>query len=269
MALPDDLVDHILKKGPSQGTLLLVLTQLKKDGLINKAIQECIRALDIYPDDIRLRRLLAEAYFEAGLMGQAEAELGRLTSELKDLSSVYKLQARILARQKRPVEAEVALRTYLAANQDDQEALDLLDSIATRIGVEKGVEAGALSHEVEADPAMAQAWELPEEGQIEEEEETPFPEEEEDAIVDLASPTIAELYFSQGQVLEAISTYEKILLKDPEDKFALSRLAELNEFVDKASTPSQEDISRQNTLKTIAILEDWLVRIRVTNTARA
>jgi hypothetical protein len=43
----------------------------------------------------------------------------------------------------------------------------------------------------------------------------------------------------------------------------------LNEFVDKASTPSQEDISRQNTLKTIAILEDWLVRIRVTNTARA
>ncbi len=115
---------------------------------------------------------------------------------------------------------------------------------------------------------MAQSWELPEEGQIEEEEETPFPEEEEDAIVDLASPTIAELYFSQGQVMEAISTYEKILLKDPEDKFALSRLAELNEFVDKASTPSQEDISRQNTLKTIAILEDWLVRIRVTNTAR-
>lgn len=260
MALPDDFVDHILKKNPSQGTLLLVLTQLKKDGLINKAIQECIRALDIYPDDFRLRRLLAEAYFEAGLIGQAEAELGRLTSQLKDLSSVYNLQARILARQKRLEEAEVSLRTYLAANQDDQEALDLLDSIATRIGVEKGVEAGVLSHEVEAEPEMAQAGELLEEGLI----------EEEDAIVDLASPTIAELYFSQGQVLEAIRTYEKILLKDPEDKLALRRLAELNEVVeDKAATPSQEHIARQNTLKTIAILEDWLARIRVTNTARA
>jgi tetratricopeptide (TPR) repeat protein len=268
MARPDDLIDHILKKGPSQGTLLLVLTQLKEAGLINKVIQECIRALDFYSDDIRLRRLLAEAYFEAGLIGQAEAELGRLTSELKDLSSVYKLQARILARQKRLEEAEVSLRTYLAANHDDQEALELLDSIAARIGVEKGVEAGELSPKVEAEPEMAQAWEPVEEGLIEEEEETPFPEEEEDAIVDLASPTIAELYFSQGQVLEAISTYEKILLKDPEDKLALSRLAELNEVVAKAATPSQEHIARQNTLKTIAIMEDWLARIRVTNTAR-
>lgn len=268
MVNPDNLVDQILNRSPSPGTVLLVLSQMKKDGRINEVIRECIGALDIYPDDIRLRKLLAESFFEAGLLGQAEAELDRLTSDLKELSTAYKFQASILVRQKRFKEAAVPLKIYLAANPDDQEALGHLDRI-TRLEAEKVAEVGLASEAAEPGEPVPLEEEFSEKGQWEEEDVVELEEADDQAIVDLASPTIAELYFDQGQVMEAISTYEKILLKNPQDELALRRIEELTGLVNAAARTSKEDVIREKTLKTIAILAEWLVRIReATNSGR-
>ena len=124
-----DLLDQILTHGPSQGTIFLVLTAMKEEGRTGQVIQGCLKALDIHPDDIRLRKLLAESYQEAGFIGQAEAELTRVTSEIDDLASAYKLKARIYARQKRLEESFESLKRYLALNPNDQEGLDLLEKI--------------------------------------------------------------------------------------------------------------------------------------------
>jgi tetratricopeptide (TPR) repeat protein len=319
----NDIFGRILGSGPSQNTVFLVLRKIKEEGRLGEVITECLKALDFYPNDIRLRTLLAESYLEMGFIGQAERELDRITSDIKNLISAYKLQADIYTRQKRHEEASEALKRYLAHDPDDQEALDLLAKIkpieeeslpqATDIPEEAGpaleeefeeevkeeiiAESPEVPEEVvlaaeekiEEEPASLKPPEevaLVEEEKIEEEprpeipeevvtaggeeiegvpeEVPPVAEEEGEPFTDLATPTLAEIYFNQGLVDEAISTYERVILDNPEDKASIERLEELKEQI--AEKPeikvAPEDALRARTEKVITVLEGWLERIQ-------
>ena len=92
----------------------------------------------------------------------------------------------------------------------------------------------------EARPEMEQATEA-----LEAELKLEPPEEEPpQTVIDLATPTLAELYYSQGQILEAIATYEKVLLNKPDDKASEQRLAQLRASIPQESEPipSEEDV---------------------------
>jgi predicted Zn-dependent protease len=117
---------EILATGPSPGTLLLVLTRMKKGGEVKEVIRECRRALSIYPNDIRIRRLLAEAYLEQGELSQAGLELEKVTARIDELISCYSLQAEIFHKQGRDREAVQALKLYLAHRPDDDGRIALL-----------------------------------------------------------------------------------------------------------------------------------------------
>ena len=125
----DDLFDEILAKGPSPETVFLILSQMKKLGSLHRVIQECRKALESYPEEIRIRRLLADCYIESGRIPQAEAELNGVVSLINCSISSYRLLADILIRQKREKEAVEFLKIYLAHRPDDQEAVDLLETI--------------------------------------------------------------------------------------------------------------------------------------------
>ncbi len=319
----NDIFGRILESGPSQNTVFLVLKKIKEEGRFGEVVSECLKALAFYPDDIRLRTLLAESYLEMGFIGQAERELDGITSDIKNLISAYKLQADIYTRQKRHEEASEALKRYLAHNPDDQEAIDLLAKIkpveeeplpeAPRIPEEKGPALEeefeeevkeeiiteppevteevvlAAEEEIEEKPVPLEPPEkvvLIEEEKIEEaplpeipeevvtaggeeidgvpEEITPVAEEEDEPFTELATPTLAEIYYNQGLVLEAISTYERVILDNPEDKASTDRLEELKEQI--AEKPeikvTHEDALRARTEKMITVLEGWLERIQ-------
>jgi hypothetical protein len=110
--------------------------------------------------------------------------------------------------------------------------------------------------EAEPEPEREPLTESPDAG--------PLTEVQEESIVDLATPTLAELYFSQGQIKEAIKTYEKVLLNNPGDRASEQRFAELNASIaqEVKPLPSEEEVARVKTEKTIAVLEDWLTRIQ-------
>jgi len=323
MEISNDIFGRILRSGPSQNTVFLVLRKIKEEGRFGEVITECIKALDFYPNDIRLRTLLAETYLEMGFIGQAERELDRITLDIKDLVSAYKLQADIYTRQKRHEEASEALKRYLAHNPDDQEALDLLAKITPveekPLPEPPGIpeEAGpALEEELEEEvkeeiitepPEVPEEVILAEEEKIEEEqvppeppeevalveeekiEEEPFPEIPEEVVIaggeviedvieevtpvaeaeggpltDLATPTLAEIYYNQGLIHEAISTYERVILDNPEDKSSIERLEELKgRIVEKPEIKvTAEDVLRARTEKMITVLEGWLERIQ-------
>jgi hypothetical protein len=59
MTSQDALYDQILRRGASSETLRILLSELKKEGNPGKVIQECIKAIQIYPQDPFLRELLA------------------------------------------------------------------------------------------------------------------------------------------------------------------------------------------------------------------
>jgi tetratricopeptide (TPR) repeat protein len=253
MGKSNDLFGQILSRGPSQSTLFWLLKEMKKEGRSSEVIRECIKALSVYPDDIRLRTLLAESYLEVGFIGQAEAELDRVSSDIAELVSAYKLQAEIYVRQQRAEDAIDALKRYLAHNPSDQETHDLLDSI-------KKVE-GAMNAAVAEEPEHAHRQPL---GEI------PLPAEgKREEMPDLATPTLAEIHFNQGQIHEAIRTYEKVLSANPDDDVSQERLSELKALI---AEETKTEIAGEDTARTrkeimITVLEGWLERIKGTSHA--
>lgn len=241
METSDDLWSQILAGGASPGTLFFVLSKLKKEGRLKKVIQECLKALDFYPYDIHIRRLLAEAYFEEGLISRAETELEKATTLIADLITAYKLQAEIYKREGRREEAFEAIKLYLAHRPGDQEALRLIET---------------LKH-AEETPIAEPRPDI-------EEVTAPVEEVIDEDLPEIATPTLAEIYFNQGQIEEAIDTYEKVLEQNPQNKRSRQRLEELKARM-KADTDTGDKKSGrvwQKNKKMIAILEAWLANIQ-------
>ena len=69
----DTLFNEILANRPSPETVFLILSRMKEEGLLNRVIQECLKVLDAYPNDIYIRRLLAESYFESDQITEASS----------------------------------------------------------------------------------------------------------------------------------------------------------------------------------------------------
>lgn len=234
----DNILDEILNHGPSADSIFIVLTRMKKEGRSSEVVQQCIKFLRVYPDDIRLRIILAESYLETGFIGLAGVELEKVGSMIEDLIPSYRLLAGIYAKQRRMTEAVDTLKIYLAHRPDATEARELLNEIKPADEVQLEVGKPTEDAVVAAD--------------------------EKDAVADLATPTIAELYYTQGKLSAAISTYEKVLNDKPDDIESLKRLNELRGLA--AEKPNEggkeEDDLHVRTEKLIRILEEWLPKIK-------
>jgi len=323
MEKSNDLLGEILNNGPSQGTFFLVLKKMKEEGRASEVIRECQKALSIYPDDLRLRTLLAESYLDLGFIGLAETELATVTSRLGDLVSAYKLQAEIYTKQQRTEEAVWALNQYLVHRPDDHNALDLLDKIKPPMEGEKPKETQAVedfAHTEEArieeqtitgtpeiiedvvrapeediesehvlespelfedvvysqeedilesvvipeDITRALEEDMDEEVVVAELPEERLNQEEKDEFAELATTELAEIYYNQGLINEAINTYELALLTNPDDKTSMERLAELKAL--NGDKPEQQtaadDILRERKKRMITVLEEWMDRMQ-------
>ena len=282
----DRLLGEILDRGPSSETLGLVLAELKRLGHTRKVIQECIRALQHHPEDLPLRLILAEAYFEEGLLSQAEAELETATSQMDRYASAYRLQSEIYRSQKRNDEALRALKIYLALRPQDETALEILRDMETAQPT-PAVEVAPIQEEI-TEPLPVRTEEAPVPRAIEPQEveaEKPEFRFEEEVLSEIATPTLAEVYVNQGQIQEAISIYERVIAYNPEDETSLMRIQELRTMLEagprlrdleppppetEALAPEPEPLPTaeavpkptQRKQRTIALLESWLANIR-------
>jgi predicted Zn-dependent protease len=246
MAKPHDLLDEILRDGASPRTLYLIFSRMKETGHLKRVIQECLKALRVYPHDLHLRRVLAEAYAEDGRWSQAEAEIEGVVKQLAELSSLFMLQAQVYKEQGRGAEADEALKRGLALRPGDLPALHT-----------------SMETETSLDDSGPES--TPETG-----EATPSPprEEPEEALTKVGpgfvTPTLAEIYFNQGQVQEAVNTYEKVLEQEPQNPQASRRLQELKTLLDTGQVVEEraEDAAHQKKAKVINTLETWLGHIR-------
>lgn len=219
-----NLYNEILAAGPSPGTLYLILSKMKEEGELKRVIQESIKALMTYPSDIFLRKLLAETYMEDGQASMAENEFLKVTGHINDLISAYKSQAQIYLKQKRDEDAQKFLKLYLAHYPDDEEASLLLSSLSPPVD--------------EPEPETAQA-------DLEEDIISPPAEEtmvyQEDQLPDIATPTLAEIYFKQGQIQDARDIYEKVVMEHPDDEKSWQRLEELKAIL--GASQIEEDLT--------------------------
>ncbi|MBW1914737.1 MAG: tetratricopeptide repeat protein [Deltaproteobacteria bacterium] len=237
MEISNDLLNKILHNGPSQATLFLILSRMRDEGHLEEVIRECEKALDLYPDAIRIRQLLAEVCIEAGQISKAESELESITSDIDKLAPSYRMLSNLYNRQKKQEESARAQRLYIAHRPDDQEAIDLLETLQPQ---EPSLE---LDEEPETETEIAEAADLPE----------------------IATSTLAEIYFNQGQIPEALETYERVVSRNPDDNRARQRLEELKRTLEPeepVEANGKKERIRIKKEKMISVLEKWLAKLR-------
>lgn len=216
MAGLDDIYGEVIDKIATPKARLLLVETLKKEGKPQTVIHACQKVLEIFPDDTRVRRILAETYFEEGSLDLAEIELEKLAREISRLSYIFKFQSDLFRRKNKIDDAIHSLQLYLAHNEGDKEAADLLAEI---------------SQSKEGPSA-------------------------------LPTSTLAELYYKQGELDEAIKVYEQVVASFSEDEKAKRRLDELR----GKQKAQEEEIGatqsvRERKLKVLGILERWLAAV--------
>jgi predicted Zn-dependent protease len=161
-----------------------------------------------------IRRLLAETYFQQGQMELAERELERLADQIVELTSVFKLQAKLFRKEEKLKEAIRALEVYLVHHNDDEEAVQLLCELSSTGKGERDV---------------------------------------------LPTPTLAEIFFKQGAMEEAINVYQQVVEASPDDEKSKMRLNELRQVtVAEVQEIAGETATKGKKLELIRILENWL-----------
>ncbi len=243
MTIPEGFYEEVLASSPSTETLLLVLSRLKEEGHGDRVIQECRRALSGAPEDMRIRRLLAETYFEQNRFDEAEGELKRVREGMDCMAGALKLQARLFLEQNRPQEAREAVTLFLAHHPGDPEAGNLLEAVEALREPAPGPE--------DEDDSLRDG---PEDTQETLEMEVP----------DISTPTLAEVYFQQGQIQEAIDTYKQVVARNPDDLRSRDRLEEL-EALSSPPIPSEPEAAPpppDKKEKLLAVLKAWRSGIR-------
>ncbi|MBN2033063.1 MAG: tetratricopeptide repeat protein [Deltaproteobacteria bacterium] len=242
----DGLYDELLRHGASSETSRIVLRELKMTSKSGKFLQECIKAVRLYPQDPFLRKMLAESYADVGFISLAETELEKLTSQLDELIQAYKLQANLYQKQNRREEAIGRLRIYLAHHPEDHEALDAFDALQRARAV---AQTPAAQTSESAPPETAQT--------------APQEEEklsEESALPEIATPTLAEVYFGQGEIQEALTIYQRVLVQNPQDEKTRQRIEDLQGML--PAPAEKPDPTRKGKERAIAVLESWLRDLR-------
>lgn len=88
-----------------------------------------------------------------------------------------------------------------------------------------------------------------------------LPVPQEAGAAELASPTLGELYYSQGHTDKAVEVYRQILAREPDNGRASARLAELEGLSRKAPSAPTGD-RREAIRRTIGRLEGLLAAVR-------
>jgi len=235
------LYKELLSGNPSQATYLQVLSRMTKEGMLEDVIREAERALKTYPDDIKVRRLLAGAYLETGRVAEAESEIITVISLINELMTCYRFHADLLITQGKNSEAIDALKLYLIHCPDDKESYTLLESMQAPGETAEPVVTAATREEAQ-EPVM----------------KTITPE-----MPDICTATLAEVYFNQGRIREAIETYKKVIEKNPDALHLQQRLDELTALMEETKLAEEKEKDRlRRSRKMISILESWLEGIR-------
>jgi tetratricopeptide (TPR) repeat protein len=212
----DEIYDKVIDKIATPKERLLLVEMLKEEGKPQTVIKACQKALEIFPDDINIRRLLAITHFEQGSIELAEHELETIAKQIEEFSSVYKFQAEVFRKENKTDEAIQSLKLFLAHNEGDQEATKLL---------------------AELEPA--------------EQGSSPLP-----------TPTLAEIYYKQGELEEAIKIYEQVVGSSPDDERSINRLIELKQTREvQEQKRATQQLVRDRKLRVLEILERWLTQI--------
>jgi predicted Zn-dependent protease len=307
------MYEERLKKDPASYCFAPLVEVYLQAGLLDDALAVARAGVIRYPGYVAGQIALARTCHQKGLVDECRKSLEVVVRAVPDHAEAQRMLARLYAESGALHDAIRILQTSLDFNPDDMTAkleleslkrkaaatlaededLELIELTEADIFVDEPEEHDQLvervkpvAHKIDdpwagitaAAPAPAETvlvtpdleavWSVPEQQLAKENVQ----QELHDPLV---TPTLAELYVSQGFLDKAIEMYRTILATAPENKEVLDRLAELEHLTRTAEagqaavavadlTASSVTVPSQGTADqaAVTILEGWLENIR-------
>ena len=245
-------------KKDSKSRLFFPLARLyEKQGDTPSAIAILKEGIDKIPNYYGAKTFLGELFFKMNDFDAAISQLEHVIRYVPDNVTAYKILTKIYQKQG---------KEDLAKERDKTARLITPDHPSVE-SADKIIEDVSLNIEEEnLDKKINKLQDIPVDNSKEEKEDNDEKIDiENDEIV---TATLAELYYSQGSIENAISIYSKLILKEPDQKNYLKRLDELKkETSNEGSAPLPKDIQVPEEMdKVLITLESWLDNINTIKT---
>jgi predicted Zn-dependent protease len=230
---------------PSSGSSLFVqeAESLRLQKKYDEAIRTCREGLKKTPEALSGRLILGRCYLESNRIPEARKELEKVAQIVEECLSVYKVLAQVYLEEKNVDKALEALRKTLLFPGAEEGTTKKVTPLEMGL-LHRG------SHPPFATPPAFQ-MEPSKAGTPAPAEIKAAPEEDPSAKAAIQTDTLAEIYIKQGHLDRALSVYQDILARDPQNAAAREKIESLKEQMEK----KKREEARQ---KTQAQLGKWL-----------
>lgn len=216
--------ENMLEADPRSLSFAPLSELYRKLGLLDDAILVAKKGCNLHPDYPGGFFALGAAFFDKGIKDEARAALERVAELNPEHVRALKLLGQLYVENGEPILAQKVLNQVLAQNPEDSESELLLQSLESMPELAHPAAAARLEEpeeEILEDVEVLEDLELLEE---EPEELQPLEAAPRDP---LTTPTLAELYVSQGFLDKAIAIYQELSAAAPGNQGYRLRWAEL------------------------------------------
>lgn len=303
-----------LKNDPASYCFAPLVEVYLRAGLYDDALAVARAGVIRYPGYVAGQMALARVCHQKSLVDECRHALEVVTGAVPEHAEAQRLLARLYAESGREQDARQALKTLLEFYPDDLDARSELDSLQSRYAsasledelelieftdadiveefeehdllvervkpvvpviddpwsaIDTTLDSGTVEPEPEPEPELESVWSVPEQSFT----AAAAPPEQDP----LSTPTLAELYATQGFPDKAIEIYRSLVAADALNQGAVNRLAELEQPVpadehgqtavaaaDDGGAVSRDlpvtDAAEQHAV--VTVLEGWLENIR-------
>jgi tetratricopeptide (TPR) repeat protein/predicted regulator of Ras-like GTPase activity (Roadblock/LC7/MglB family) len=205
-----------LSHNPESLVFVPLAEAYRKSGMLDEAIETCLKGLQLHPSYMSARMVLGRAYMEKDLLEEAATEFLKVASADVNNIMAHSLLGQICMKQRKFADAIKEYQKVLSLNPDDANAQQMLNQ-----ALELARQNNGRSEFAAAQPVAASA---PKES---------VDAEDRDRKQNLSK---AEELSKQGDVDNAIKIYQLILEADPENLVVRQRLKDLELRKIQAST---------------------------------
>jgi tetratricopeptide (TPR) repeat protein len=225
-----------LAAGLKSSVFVQLAEAYRSQGRYEEAIATCQKGLEKMPDSLRGRLLLGKCYLEKTMIPQAKEELEKVAQEMEECFSVYELLSLVYLHEKNPEKALEVLKKSLSLPPTEGSPRKPVSPLET-----------AWPHGGARSPLAPRRFDQP---RTPRETETPVGAGKPPPAT-IRTDTLAEIYIKQGKLGRALSIYQEILTREPEN----TAVREKYEGLQKRVAEEQKAVSQKKILNQ---LERWL-----------
>ncbi len=171
-----------------------------EQGQYDEAIAMSREYLDRHPNALAPRLLLGRCFVEKEMTSEAKAELEKVVDGIEECLSVYRLLSQVYLKEKNVDKALEALRKALFFSSAEEPSSKRLTPLEMGL-LKKSPNPPFVTPPIQMEEAAAQ-----------EASAAPAPRK-----TPIQTDTLAEIYIKQGHLHKALSIYQEILARDPEN----------------------------------------------------